>query len=83
MANILIFRWVGYMSKIIGSVGKSLEDVFMHNVMDRHVGKPKGHRADNKADVKTFVQVYRDCQLFDIVSGRAHPSFTHFLHSIQ
>ena len=51
-------------SRITGSLGKSVEDVFQHNIIDRHISSSKSSTFSDNINMSKFLHIYLKENLF-------------------
>jgi hypothetical protein len=69
-------------SKIVGSVGKSIESIFQEVIQD-YVPRASSSDGSSISKIKKFVEEYRSEDLFkDKNAHRHHHGFAHFKHQI-
>ena len=51
-------------SRITGSLGKSVEDVFQHNIIDRHMSSSKSSTFSDNINMSKFLHTYLKENLF-------------------
>ena len=57
-------------SRIIGSLGKSVEEVFQHNIIDRHFSSSKSSTFFDNINMSKFLHTYLKEKLFQKMKGR-------------
>ena len=51
-------------SRITGSLGKSVEEVFQHNIIDRHISSSKSSTFSDNINMSKFLHIYLKENLF-------------------
>ncbi len=69
--------------KIIGHLGKALDDIFLTEVAKTTQELTYTKEKDYSADIKDFVKQYSQEQLFDFIPGRCHASFPAFEYGLN
>ena len=64
--------------KIIGSVGKSLDEIFQLKITEADVKEEYTKRTSFKKEIEKFCTQYSEDRLFDNIPGRHHKSFPVF-----
>lgn len=64
--------------KMVGSLGKALDDAFQENVAETSVQESFRKKCDYSEDVSIFVERFLECGLFDNVVGRKHHTYQNF-----
>lgn len=69
-------------SQMVG-VGKALKKLYEKNVSGMFVATQRSEVTDRDTDLKKFVDILSDQDLFAIHSGRKHSSFPNIMHKIH
>lgn len=70
-------------SKIVGSVGKSIDNIFQTEVIQDYVPKASSSDGSSMSEIKNFVEEYGSEDLFKDKDGhRHHHGYAHFEHKI-
>lgn len=69
--------------KIVGSLAKSLDEVFHLNIAESELDGTNRKRHNYQEDIEAFVQEYWDDALFDIIPGRHHNTYKGFRNKIE
>lgn len=70
-------------SKIVGSVGKAIEEIFQVNVIQYFIPRSPSSDVSSKAKLKKFIEEYGIEDLFvDKGDERHHTGFNDFRHNI-
>ncbi|XP_076080098.1 uncharacterized protein LOC143050878 [Mytilus galloprovincialis] len=65
-------------SKIAGSLGKGIEEVFQTAIIDKYVHKSKSNSYNNSKGIAKFVNTYMKEDLFQKIKHRRHTGYENF-----
>ncbi|CAG2220040.1 unnamed protein product [Mytilus edulis] len=75
-------RQVQRCSRLVGSLGKGIENIFETKIMHQYRRKAKSSRHSHKDSVQKFVKIYLPENLFDRNVRRHHPGFSGFNNAV-
>lgn len=69
-------------SKIVGTVGKSLENVFQNELIQSYIPNASATGGSSRQKIKKFVEEYHNEGLFEDRGERFHSGFENFKHKV-
>lgn len=69
-------------SHLVGSVGKSIEDIFQSEIVQDFIPRPTTSDGSSKPKMKKFIDEYSGENLFEDIGERHHTGFENFEHKI-
>lgn len=69
-------------SKIVGSIGKAVEEIFSTEVINDYIPKASATDGRSRSKINKFIQEYKGELLFTDTRERHHTSFHNFEHKI-
>lgn len=69
-------------SKIVGTVGKSLENVFQNELIQSYIPNASATGGSSRQKIKKFVEEYHNGGLFEDRGERFHSGFENFKHKV-
>ena len=70
-------------SRIIGSLGKSVEEVFQHNIIDRHISSSKSSTFSDNINMSKFLHTYLKENLFQKMKGRKFKGLENLMNNMS
>jgi hypothetical protein len=70
-------------SHLVGSVGKSIEDIFQSDIVQDYIPKSTTSDGSSKPKIQKFITEYRGENLFEDMGDRHHTGFDNFEHKIK
>jgi hypothetical protein len=69
-------------SRITGSLGKSVEELFQHNIIDRHISSSKSSTFSDNINMSKFLHTYLKENLFKKMKGRKFKGLENRINNI-
>ena len=69
-------------SRITGSLGKSVEELFQHNIIDRHISSSKSSTFSDNINMSKCLHKYLKENLFKKMKGRKFKGLENFMNNI-
>ena len=69
-------------SRITGNLGKSVEEVFQHNIIDRHISSSKSSTFSDNINMSKFIHTYLKENLFQKMKGRKFKGLENLMNNI-
>jgi hypothetical protein len=69
-------------SSITGSLGKSVEELFQHNIIDRHISSSKSSTFSDNINMSKFLHTYLKGNLFQKIKGRKFKGLENLINNI-
>jgi hypothetical protein len=69
-------------SRITGSLGKSVEELFQHNIIDRHISSSKSSTFSDNINMSKFLHKYLKENFYKKMKGRKFKGLENFMNNI-
>jgi hypothetical protein len=69
-------------SKIVGSVGKAIEQIFQADIVGDFIPRSSASDDRSRSKIKKFIEEYQQEELFVDLGDRHHSGFSDFKHKI-